>query len=180
MMKDSNGNIMTSEIFYNKIRLQRDWDLFEVLKKGNRLDLLQDIRDLKEGKDLRNLKAGDYINLPKLDYGSRGPLIRGGEDFWWSPQDYFENAITNPTATEGVNQLVEIFLDPGTYILKSPYALAKGSIVSPIKFLTGKNIKGLSAITNEALIAGHKALEHNFSFPTFEKFFPKIQDLHAS
>lgn len=180
MMKDSNGNIMTSEIFYNKIRLQRDWDLFEVLKKGNRLDLLQDIRDLNEGKDLRNLKAGDYINLPKLDYGSRGPLIRGGEDFWWSPQDYFENAITNPTATEGVNQLVEIFLDPGTYILKSPYALAKGSIVSPIKFLTGKNIKGLSAITNEALIAGHKALEHNFSFPTFEKFFPKIQDLHAS
>lgn len=180
MMKDSNGNIMTSEIFYNKIRLQRDWDLFEVLKKGNRLDLLQDIRDLNEGKDLRNLKAGDYINLPKLDYGSRGPLIRGGEDFWWSPQDYFENAITNPTATEGVNLLVEIFLDPGTYILKSPYALAKGSIVSPIKFLTGKNIKGLSAITNEALIAGHKALEHNFSFPTFEKFFPKIQDLHAS
>jgi len=180
MMKDSNGNIMTSEIFYNKIRLQRDWDLFEVLKKGNRLDLLQDIRDLNEGKDLRNLKAGDYINLPKLDYGSRGPLIRGGEDFWWSPQDYFENAITNPTATEGVNQLVEIFLDPGTYILKSPYALAKGSIVSPIKFLTGKNIKGLSAIINEALIAGHKALEHNFSFPTFEKFFPKIQDLHAS
>ena len=180
MMKDSNGNIMTSEIFYNKIRLQRDWDLFEVLKKGNRLDLLQDIRDLNEGKDLRNLKAGDYINLPKLDYGSRGPLIRGGEDFWWSPQDYFENAITNPTATEGVNQLVEIFLDPGTYILKSPYALAKGSIVFPIKFLTGKNIKGLSAITNEALIAVHKALEHNFSFPTFEKFFPKIQDLHAS
>ncbi len=180
MMKDSNGNIMTSEIFYNKIRLQRDWDLFEVLKKGNRLDLLQDIRDLNEGKDLRNLKAGDYINLPKLDYGSRGPLIRGGEDFWWSPQDYFENAITNPTATEGVNLLVEIFLDPGTYILKSPYALAKGSIVFPIKFLTGKNIKGLSAITNEALIAGHKALEHNFSFPTFRKFFPKIQDLHAS
>ena len=180
MMKDSNGNIMTSEIFYNKIRLQRDWDLFEVLKNGNRLDLLQDIRDLNEGKDLRNLKAGDYINLPKLDYGSRGPLIRGGEDFWWSPQDYFENAITNPTATEGVNLLVEIFLDPGTYILKSPYALAKGSIVSPIKFLTGKNIKGLSAITNEALIAGHKALEHNFSFPTFRKFFPKIQDLHAS
>ena len=177
-LTDEDGKVQTFTTYSQEITLWKDWNLFQVLKDGNRLDLYRDIEQLNPGKDLTKLKALDKVILPRIDIGMGGALIRGSENYIFNPQTFFEKTIINPAQVEAANQLVEIFYDPLTYVTVGVGGIAK-AVVSPLTFFKKTEGKTLTASMKDlyiqsissALTGGSKFTFLSRKIPQLSKFY---------
>lgn len=142
---DEQGNPIYRTSYNQKIMLIRDWDIVQILKDGNRLDLLSEVKRLNPGIDISNVKAGQTVTVPRFDIGMSGAMIRGA-DGYLSPQDFWEKSLTSPEFVETVNQVFEIFGDPLTYVT---IGAAQGlkMLTAPARYLVGTTTAGTASAT---------------------------------
>ena len=179
-MVNEHGKPLTYKKHYNEITLWKDWNLYDVLKNGNRLDLYREIQSLNPDKDLTKLKSLDKVILPRIDEGIGSGMVRGSENYIYNPQTFFEKTILNPEQIETVNQLVEIFYDPLTYVTYGIEGLAK-TAVSPIRFIRDVEGKALSTGLRESFIKGSESLLTNGSRFTFlSRKIPQLASLYSN
>jgi len=179
-MIDELGKPITYKKHYNEITLWKDWNLYDVLKNGNRLDLYREIQGLNPNKDLTNLKSLDKVILPRIDEGIGSGMVRGSENYIYNPQTFFEKTILNPEQIETINQLVEIFYDPLTYVTYGVEGLAK-TAVAPIKFIKDVEGKALATGLRESFIKGSESLLTNGSRFTFlSRKIPRLASLYSN